>query len=674
MATKFRLSTEVKVFVYLFSVVLLGMIATAFAFGIQYKVFETNPNVQQLLKDGLNATGPTGGNGGVTGETGTTGSTGATGITGTSGSTGAQGFTGELGTSGSSGGTGTSGSTGSSGSTGGNGGQTGSTGAAGIILNTILAPQITNLSFDNLHNIQVNISGSISTDPTLYQNIMISRNGGSILFQPDEIPNAMNLPLFSNSLVIVTFSNLTLLDGDALVHSYYTTSNGDVNVASVTKLYRRVCIVEMRNISIPYCWDMNTQTYCPVPPQIGITGQVITNAPAYFAANVSNLLTLDQRSGCFFLLTNTISRLMLSDIQTTQSGQGNCMKFMIDVAFMDVYFTFLLPAFNCKDAATCLFFSNPVSEANLFVRVDYPNAPPGDITIQGLANVPYQYYFVDNTVQVANFTLCGYLNSWSFRQLTVPRGTTTQGFLPGVLSSSITDVMQWGDLGLRHLDFNYYPYFVNSMRSLLTTISATDQPSINTLTSVRNLQYRYKTTTGNNVSPVTNFVTKIASWNMSNVLYFDNLYYNAVLSAGVNIGVISNWRLNPTTPSTFTQMFQLLTAPYSGVDVSNWNPLAAGLDLAFANQNVVVPNITTWSLVPSICANNMISSTNQLTISLYDALLNKFAAETISTGCQWTDILVNSTSASDSAVIGLCARSWTISDVRGSRCCGLVPC
>jgi len=701
----------------LFTVV--GMTIVAFTFGVQYKVLETNPALQDLVTKGyppLNVTGAsgtsgstggigvsgqpgiTGGNGGMSGSTGadggrtgaigtsggtgTTGSSGESGGPGTSGSSGSSGSTGTTGVSGNSGSTGTTGTSGIAGPTGGNGGVTGSTGAAGSQTSTILAPQITGMMFDNLHNVQINLTGSISTDPTLFQYVSIMR--GLTIFSCDEIPDMQNLPLFSASRTVVTFSNLTLLSGDVIIHSYYTTNNvlaGSV-VASVTKTYHAVCIVEMRNITIPYCWDIVSQNYCPVPPQIGITGQILTNASAYIAANVSSLLTLDQRSGCFFVILNsaidrTLFRSMHGDIKTTRSGQGNCMKFSVNAAGVE---EFVLPSFTCQQSNMCIYLSdNQVAYTTIYIRIESPRvtiSPYEQLVEFGpKANAPpfvYSFNFLTyNFSTYVNVTICGYMDSWSFRQFQV-QGTSNQ--YPLYLSTGIHDIFQWGDLGLTHLDLNYYNtlpqgYIFSDLSNILTV----DQPSVDTLSSISNLQKLYYAT-GTNPSPMTNLAMKMSDWNMSKIFDFDFLYADAQIG-DVNISSLSKWRLNTVNPSSFYFSFSQISANnIPGLDVSNWNPITSNLDYAFYNQNVVVPNITTWGLLRNVCANQAFSFCDLLTTVLYDALLIKFDAETESLSCVWSGIQANSTSISDAAVAGLCARSWTIYDFRGARCCGLVPC
>lgn len=156
-----RLSDGGRFALYLTVAVILSLLLIAFIFAIQYKVFESNPAVQNLITYGYNfnvtgasgATGATGekgemgltgADGGITGATGAdggrtgstggnggqTGSTGSSGGTGGTGGTGGSGFTGTSGTTGSTGGTGTTGSTGATGRTGSTGG-TGVTGTSG---------------------------------------------------------------------------------------------------------------------------------------------------------------------------------------------------------------------------------------------------------------------------------------------------------------------------------------------------------------------------------------------------------------------------------------------------------------------------------------------------------------------------------------------------------------
>lgn len=550
------------------------------------------------------------------------------------------------------------------------------TNAINSITSTFLAPQIIGMGFDVNHNVVVNISGSISSDPNVYQYIAIMR--GLAIFLSDETSDPLNLPIYSISRTNVTFTNLTLLGGDVIIHRFYSTPSvmNGTSLVSVTKTYHRLCVNEIRNLTIPYCWDMTTQNYCTTP-QIGITGQILTNVTAYVKANVSAELELDERSGCFYVVLNsaldrTLFRSMHSDIKATQAGQGNCMKFLMRPVSTDGIF--LLPAFEGDEPLYVTYTSGVVAEATLFINFE-GNADELVIISSSADSPPYVHTFNTPVPVTINVTICGYLSSWSFHSFPIPSGFSSQSYYPYELNTGIVDVYQWGDLGLRHFDFNYYANDVAFVDSSFTTVSATDQPSPHTLTSITNLQYNYNNnqTFGNNRSPVTNFAEKIGLWNMTNVKKFDYMFSNSMITTS-NISGISNWRLSNTTASTFNGMFLSFTAAYTNISIADWNPLVGSIDYAFALQSVIIPDITTWALMPNVCGNQMLLDCFTLTTPLYDELLIKFANETVSVNCVWQGTKRNSTSVSDAAVATLCGRGWNINDVRGNRCCGLVPC
>ncbi len=538
--------------------------------------------------------------------------------------------------------------------------------------NTVLAPQITNMTFDSSHNVKIGLSGSIVNynGGVVYQYVSIMR--ALQVFLPDEIPDPTLLPTFSASRTFVTFSNLTLLGGDVIIHRFYSTNNvmtGSV-LASVTKTYHRLCIVEMRNISIPYCWNMTAQNYCPVPPQIGITGQILTNASAYVAANVSSSLSLDQRSGCFFVLLNsaldrTLFRSMHGDIRTTQSGQGNCMKFSYDI--VGSHGTFVLPSFKCTNR-DCMINAIVVGDATVFIHFDSETIDREVIITEDSNIPPYIAYLTIPTdnITITNATICGYMESWSFKTVNNGGKRKRQSF-GTVLQTGIVNVFHWGDLGLTHLDFNYLAIgFSLPQQSFFTNVSATDQPSVSTLESLVGFQYIFNT----GFQPSTNIISSISTWDVSRVISFDNMFYVNIFG-DVDINPLSNWRLNNQTGSTFYRIFSSITANYGGVDVSQWNPLVSNMDEAFYNQGVVIPNISSWILMPQVCANNAFSVNSLLTTTLYDALLIKFANETSSVNCIWSNLesTRSNTTEVNAAVNTLChTRGWFIGDQNGDQC------
>ncbi len=665
-----RIPAELMGLMTITFVVVLGLVVTSFVFSVQYKGFETNAAVQDLLTYGYNAnvTGSTGATGsqGVSGQQGATGGdggiSGATGGDGgRTGSTGADG--GRTGSTGSTGGIGTSGSTGVTGDPGPTG-ATGAIGLPGLLSSTTLAPVITNLYFDNSYNVKINLTGSISTNPAVYQNVFIVRS--TTFFQCDEIPNKNNLPVFSTSFTTATFSNLTLLNGDIVFHEYYSNETGvpGVVIASFSMIYNRMCFVEMRNVSIPYCWDMNTQSYCPTAPQIGITGQIITNGTAYVQQNVNSGLTLDPRSGCFFVLQNFVSGggISFGDVFATRSGQGNCMKFTMNTVSSKRFF--MLPAFECYDPLC--FQTNSIftytADVNVFLKFSHIAK---DFLIQvdkATGKTPPWVYFFDPqpiiTPTLINVTICGYMSSWGFRNSVYGQSSNLIGFQNG-----ITEVLQWGDLGLVHLDWNF---FGATVYDFLTTNSAIDQPSPTTLVDLTGLDGRKSATAFRS-----NFISSITNWNLTNFLVFDSMFYSGYIPSNYNN--ISNWVLNKVKPLSFYQMFYLASANSSSLNISiaNWNPIVSNLDLAFRSQNFLFPDIRTWTLLPYICANNFINAATLVTTALYDDLLIKFANETTSTNCTWTNTraIISGSPAVTQALVTLCCnRSWTISDLNGTKC------
>jgi hypothetical protein len=215
------------------------------------------------------------------------------------------------------------------------------------------------------------------------------------------------------------------------------------------------------------------------------------------------------------------------------------------------------------------------------------------------------------------------------------------------------------------MDFNYIQRIngFSNLGSAFSTVLATDQPSVTTLTSIVHFLNSY-VVSGQNIA--NNLVPKMASWDMSNVLHFDYMFYQAQLS-NINITGISNWRLNKNLPSTFYLMSPGITSSFSNIDISNWNPIVSELDGAFSGgsfgtQNVIYPNITTWTLLPYVCANNAFTGNTLMNSILYDALLIKFESETTSRNCQWIDTKAIPTNSSAAARLSLCStRGWSLS-------------
>lgn len=531
----------------------------------------------------------------------------------------------------------------------------------------VLAPQITSVSFSAAPNyvVQIGIANSLTIQSVnAYQYVGVARNGVIVSSSTNTPPGT--LPAFSTSLVTVSMpSNFTFEHGDVIYHRYYSASTvgSGVVIASTESIYNRICLADIRNVSIPFCWNTNNQSYCTTP-QVGITGQILTDVGAYMAANVSSLLALDKRTGCYAQLDG---ELYTEPIKVTSVGKENCMKFLMNIPLASLYNenVFVLPAFRCLGPDCTSTFATS-GDVNLFINFqNIRNATDHYVSFDTTSNVPpWAFYFTQSpqdTPLDINVTICGYMSSWSFH-------------LGGYVvwnqrrQNGITTVYQWGDLGLTHLDWNYQPSPVGGgTNSLFTTVTATDQPSFSTLTSIMNFEY-LKGTQITSTLP-----NAIATWNMSKIIYFDYAFSSVQLTSDYN--GLSNWVLNNREPVSMYSMFYGSSKTGSvDINVTNWNPLVGNLDYAFAFQTVVVPNILTWTLQPYLCANYMLQNINSavLSVSLYDALLNKFAAETTSTNCQWTGIPVAKTIASLAARVTLCCnRTWTITDSDGNACTGI---
>jgi len=222
-----------------------------------------------------------------------------------------------------------------------------------------------------------------------------------------------------------------------------------------------------------------------------------------------------------------------------------------------------------------------------------------------------------------------------------------------------------GDLGLVHLDWNYFRITTAVGVSIFTTVSATDQPSPSTLTDVTGIEYLKGA-----AQPATNLVLSMSSWNLTNIVSFANAFANVLLNTDNN--AMSNWTLSNTKPVDFYKVFNACSGSVGlNISIANWNPVVKDLDLAFQQSSGIFPDIRTWTLLPFVCANNFISQNTFITQTLYDALLIKFAAETSSRNCTWvsTQTTTSGSPAVAQALVTLCCnRTWTISDTAGTRC------
>ena len=545
--------------------------------------------------------------------------------------------------------------------------------------NSPLNPVINTVEFlpTPTYQARITIDQSIGSEDR-YQYIGVIRNGIQMIDSIDT--NAHAMPKFSKSRLSVLMPvNFAFERGDVIVHQYYSSS--DIMFASLlaqaTKVYQNQCLVNVKNTSIPFCWNRQTQIYCQTP-RLGITGPVLTNVPQYFN-NHSNQLTLDPTNGCYFGLLEfeQTFRILFPDIIVMPNNFSDCFifsrttndaRFYLPSVFFDVFLN--IPADPVMAGVSAfIYFGNP-DDAEVFVK------NPTQIFTYSWKEDVYNN-------QITNITICGYVQALS-----------TYSYVPRIsnpLTLGAINIYQWGNLGLEQLSL-YHDY------GTLQYITPSDtQPSIDTLKAIPQL-IRSDPGINNvltwNMSRIENFYGAFSQYDMSvyplldaidtrsgknfsymfsgayfgvnqtlanfNMLKAENLnsMFDGAYGEGLNV---SGWRFGAYQVSFHATFANFYVNP-NIIDVSKWNPnLVINLDY-FATGSYVYPNITSWKLRRDICANDMLNFNYAVDTLLYDALLIKFANQTDSLGCTWQYTQVPRSNVSDTAYATLCGRGWHISD------------
>lgn len=546
-----------------------------------------------------------------------------------------------------------------------------------------LNPVINDVSFAP---VSVDISKSIGNGER-YQYVGVVRDGVAMI---DSITTpAHALPRFSDSRTAVIFpANFTFQRGDVIVHQYYT--GPDIMFASLlaqtSKIYQNQCLVNVKNTSIPYCWNRTTQTYCETP-RIGITGPILSNVPQYFA-NRSNQLKLDPTNGCYYTLVQfeQTFRILFPDIVVMPNNLTDCFIFGRDTWDSRFFLPSVWSDVN-------LFVSSDPTVAAVSAFINFGNVDDPDVYIHDLTEIYSRSWdqYLYNTGQT-NVTICGYVQALS-----------TYYYVPKIdsrLDLGANAIYQWGNLGLEELSLYHdnrlqymapidrqpsfatlksIPHFLASFEVFGSGVDPTNlfNWDMSRIESFFGLFYSYDFTSnpypqidtfdvssGKNFTAMFNSVTMpanitLSNWNMSKAVSVNDMF-NAAYFPSLNV---TGWRFRAPQTS-FQSTFANFYLP-NIVDVSLWNPtLVSNLD-KFATGSYVYPNITLWNLRTDVCANDMINGNYVVDTPLYDALLIKFDAQTTSRNCVWTNTQVPRSNASDVAFNNLCNRGWSIQDTGG---------
>lgn len=251
-----------------------------------YSVFGADgPSGHTGATGGMGAMGTTG----ATGSTGAQGDSGATGATGATGTTGGTGTIGGTGGSGATGATGATGITGASGATGASGttGETGASGASGAEGAFLFIQDYT----QSPSSVVVDISDSVASSST-YQVVFIDRSGSPIY--SDETPTP-TFPFFDTSRNFVTFTSLSLVDGDNIFHQTRDAMN--VVIANTNRTFVEYCIPGVT-------WTGSDYSSYPVDLSMvgGTTANNFGEVQTFFQTSVNPQLTIDSYTGCWTLL------------------------------------------------------------------------------------------------------------------------------------------------------------------------------------------------------------------------------------------------------------------------------------------------------------------------------------------------------------------------------------
>jgi surface protein len=195
-----------------------------------------------------------------------------------------------------------------------------------------------------------------------------------------------------------------------------------------------------------------------------------------------------------------------------------------------------------------------VSSGTLNAVVDWGDGTSSTITTWNQAEVTHTYA----TAGVYDIKITGVLRGWQFNN--------------GGDRLKILDIINWGSLNIS-VDAGF-------AGCTNLTASATDAPTITT------------TSLATYFRSCNNFNSAIGSWNVSNVLNFNEMFYISGFNNG-NSADINNWTIRTTGSVSMSQMFR--QCPFNQ-PIGNWNTSAVTIMNNMFHENSFNRDISNWNV------------------------------------------------------------------------------
>ena len=195
-----------------------------------------------------------------------------------------------------------------------------------------------------------------------------------------------------------------------------------------------------------------------------------------------------------------------------------------------------------------------VSSGTINALVDWGDGTSSTITTWNQAEVTHTYA----TAGVYDIKITGVLRGWQFNN--------------GGDRLKILDIINWGSLNIS-VDAGF-------AGCTNLTASATDAPTITT------------TSLATYFRGCNNFNSAIGSWNVSNVLNFNEMFYISGFNNG-NSADINNWTIRTTGSVSMSQMFR--QCPFNQ-PIGNWNTSAVTIMNNMFHENSFNRDISNWNV------------------------------------------------------------------------------
>ena len=298
----------------------------------------------------------------------------------------------------------------------------------------IYKANINNISETNI----IDISGSFTSNKNTYQYIYLTRD--NINYASDQTP-LNDLPKYDESLTQVSISSINEFEhNDRITHSLFLTKNlvpTPFPINSQCKHIQKIHLLDNQGEILCY----QNGDFCHYP--IFYQGNQWNNSQdiqEWIKTHIHNDFIQSKKDGSFLLLVDCNSTLLFDNISVLEFNTKDAFITTINTTINDRIYVPCITAYELDDKKRY----GVAKDTYVNIIIHFGSSYSHYEGYYGV-NKRITYRYTESDPELVNITIIGNLTSWSC--------TILHDEGPSKLSPMTTDIIQWGNTGLKQADF-----------------------------------------------------------------------------------------------------------------------------------------------------------------------------------------------------------------------------